>query len=150
MSETEPAITITFQLFVKAKQNPLPNGLFCRSYWGFCRVADAAAASPYPRAPTLGPGGWKDSVHGFRRKVSPPKRDHRAGQVRDMNWLAKRTEKPQSRMEGRCGSPPLDVGLLLSVSSTSCYTSSAISPDCFFRTRCVVQFTVPAGKARNL
>lgn len=37
MSETEPAITITFQPFVKAKQNPLPNGVFCRSYWG-CRT----------------------------------------------------------------------------------------------------------------
>lgn len=150
MSETEPAITITFQPFVKAKEKPLPNGFLYRSCWGFCHVVDGAAAVPYPQAFMHGPGGWKDSVHGSLSKVPLPKRDRRAGWVHDMNWLAKRTAKPQNRMEGRRGALLPDVGLCLSISRTSCYTSSAISADCFFRTSSVVQFTVLVGKARNL
>jgi len=46
MSETEPAVTITFQLFAKAKQNPSRNGFFCRSYWCFCHMVAVAAAIP--------------------------------------------------------------------------------------------------------
>lgn len=138
MSENEPAITITL------------NGFLCRSCWGFCHVVDGAAAAPYPQAFMHRPGGSKDSVHGSLSKVPPPKRDRRAGRVHDMTWLTRRTAKPQSRMEGRRGAPLPDIGLRLSISRTSCYTSSAISPDCFFRTRSVVQSTVLVGKARNL
>lgn len=74
-----------------------------------------------------------------------------AGLVGFVTWTgSSREQRNQSKMEGRHGFPLTDTRLLLAVSSTSCYTSSAALPGRFFRARCVVQFTVLERKARNL